>query len=78
MEAEFTPIQTTGHIRRIDVHGLDALGDWLVIDIEVGPPDAERGRRLGTFTLSLDELKRFFLQAADALEEAEERAPKDT
>jgi len=73
MSQEFKSIDSIGHIRRINVHGVDALGEVLAMEIELGQKDAKEGVYIGTFTVSIEELQSFFRQAVDALAEAESR-----
>ncbi len=64
---EYAPIETTGHIKQIEVLGTDPLSGNVVIELFCGQPQSANLHRVGAFSIAPDELKQFLRQAADEL-----------
>lgn len=69
------PIQTTGHVRRTELVGADALGQVIAFDVEIGRPADDRGLSAGVWTMSLDTARALLAQILEAFEEIEASAP---
>lgn len=68
---EYAPIETTGHIKQIEVLGTDPLSGNVVIELFCGQPQANTHHRFGAFSIAPDGLKQFLHQAAGELAQAE-------
>lgn len=73
---EFKPIDVDGTIQRLEVHGIDALCECMVIEIHLEKRNTPEGASAGTFKLSLTALGQFFRDAGDAVAESESRKPQ--
>jgi hypothetical protein len=72
---DYEPADTSGNIRSIEVLGIDAMGQCLVVDIEVGRPDAPKGIRAGKWTIPLEVARELFVDLAIELQEHDDAQP---
>lgn len=68
---EYTRIETTGHINRAEVLGVDPISGNSIIELYAGPQGGKE-HRIGAFSISPELLGSFFRQVGDALYPDEE------
>ena len=65
-----------GNIRKVEVLGVEALGRFVVLEIEAGPADGSKGMRLGKWTLPLEVARDLVEDLLLELRDRDERPPE--